>query len=98
MSHLISFPWHNQKNGLRRKVSPKHHVGRFTTFCGLPFILGKTLLTAHMLLLHVDTTVNGALQMAQEAPACSKELPEVSLAPGFPQHGTLNSEPEVKVL
>lgn len=51
-----------------------------------------------MPLLHVDTTVNGALQMAQEAPACSKELPEVSLAPDFPQHGTLNSEPEVKVL
>lgn len=51
-----------------------------------------------MPLLHVDTPVNSALQTAQEAPACSKELPEISLAPGFPQHGALNSEPEVKIL
>lgn len=68
------------------------------TFCGLPFILGYTPSTAHMPLLHVYSTVNGALQPAQEAPACSKELPEVSLAPGFPQHRALSIEPEVKVL
>lgn len=51
-----------------------------------------------MPLLHVDTAAKGGLHPAQEAPACSKELPEVSLVPGFPQHGALIIEPEVKVL